>query len=105
MPRCKLVIAPAARNDLLSIYQYGSVHWGTTRASDYMHHLKEQIRQLMAYPEMGVARRELLPAIRSLTVKSHVVFYRRQSKQIEIIRVLSGRQDPHLHLSFREESA
>ena len=98
MPCYKLVISPAACHDLLNIYQYGSVHWGTTRATDYLHHLKEQIRQLMVHPEMGVERRELFPAIRSLTVKSHVVFYRRQSNQIEIIRVLSGRQDPHLHL-------
>ncbi|NOR51770.1 MAG: type II toxin-antitoxin system RelE/ParE family toxin [Gammaproteobacteria bacterium] len=93
-----LVFSPASRDDLVNIYQFGTLHWGPTKTADYLLHLKEKIRKLMTPPpEMGVTREELFPAMRSLTIKSHVVFYRLQSNQIDIVRVLGGRQDPRLH--------
>ena len=94
----QLSVAPAARDDLADIYRYGCSHWGAARTTDYLRYLQEQIWQLLTFPEKGIARDELFPALRSLPVKSHVVFYRLHPEQVEIIRVLSGRQDPHFYL-------
>jgi len=93
-----LIISPAARDDLKKIYFYGGNNWGKSRATRYLNNLKEQLWSLTDHPEMGIKRDELLPAIRSLTVDSHVVFYRLQSQRIEVVRVLHGRQDPRFHL-------
>ena len=93
-----LVISPSARDDLKQIYQYGALNWGTPRATSYLEHLKEQLWHLTEHPEMGVMRDELLPAIRSLSVDSHVVFYRLQELQVQIVRILHARQDPQLHI-------
>jgi len=90
-----LVISPAAQNDLKGIYQFGQRIWGKTQSSQYLDQLMTQFWALTEQPLMGAERSELLPDLRSITVESHVIFYRVQSKQIEIIRVLHGRQDPN----------
>jgi len=99
MTSCKLIISPAARNDLQKIYQYGSLNWGNSRATNYLDNLKEQLWSLTKHPKMGIKRDDLIPGVRSLAVDRHVVFYRSQKQQLEVIRVLHGRQDPQLALT------
>ncbi len=47
---------------------------------------------------MGVEREESLPNMHSFSVDSHVVFYRLQQSQVEVVRVLHGRQEPQRHI-------
>lgn len=89
-----LAISPGTKDDLRKIYQYGIHKWVKTRASNYIDNLKTQFWSLTKHPQLGVERDELLSAMRSLSVESHVIFYRTNRQQIEIIRVLHGRQDP-----------
>ena len=98
MPEFQLVIAPAAKEDITGIYQYGLRKWGQNQSDAYLENLKQQLWSLTNLPLIGVERPELFPGIRCFPVKSHILFYRVNTKQIEIIRVLHGRQDPHLHL-------
>ena len=98
MPSNRLVISPAARNDLKKIVQFGVTSWGMPRTSQYMGHIKSQFLNLMEHPEIGMIRDDLLPSIHSLRSQSHVIFYRLQKTRIEIVRVLHGRQDPQCHL-------
>jgi toxin ParE1/3/4 len=97
MPAYKLVIAPAAKNDLKDIYQYGLRQWGPAQSDSYLSAIKNQLWLLTEQPLIGVERSELLPHIRSLPIQSHILFYRVTANQIEIIRVLHGRQDPQRH--------
>ena len=90
-----LVISPAAQDDLKGIYHFGQRIWGETQSSQYLAQLMTQVWALIEHPLMGVERSELLADLRSITVESHVMFYRVRSMQIEIIRVLHGRQDPN----------
>jgi len=94
----RLVITPIAKHDLKRIYDYGISNWGTRRASSYLDNLKERLWSLTEQPKMGVEREELWPNMRSFLVDSHVVFYRLQQSQIEVVRVLHGRQDPQRHI-------
>jgi toxin ParE1/3/4 len=94
----RLHIPPAAKADLLDVYQFGKTHWGTVAASCYMASLKETLWLLTTHAELGRKRPELLPAVRSLTLQSHVIFYRIHKKRIEVIRVLHGRQNHMQHL-------
>jgi toxin ParE1/3/4 len=94
----RLIIAPAAKSDLNNIYQYGLQRWGKNQANNYLTVIKEQLWSLTEKPLMGMDRSDLLPDARSLTIKSHAVFYRVASSRIEIIRVRHGRQSPRLHV-------
>ena len=98
MPAHQLAIAPAAKNDLKDIYQYGLRQWGQTQSENYLENIKQQIWTLAEQPLIGVDRSELLSGARSLTIESHTLFYRVTCDAVEIIRVLHGRQDPQRHL-------
>ena len=93
-----LIISPIARDDLRKIYQYGTLNWGKARASRYIDHLKAQVWSLTEHPERGIERDELLSTTRSITIESHVIFYRTKNQQLEVIRVLHARQDPQRHI-------
>ena len=93
-----LVIAPLAKHDLKRIYDYSISNWGDRQASDYLEKLKKLFWELTEQPKMGVERDELLPNMRSFSVDSHVVFYRLQQSQVEVVRVLHGRQDPRRYI-------
>jgi toxin ParE1/3/4 len=97
MPTHQLVISPAAKIDLKDIYQYGLRQWGKARSDHYLTVIKDQFWSLTEQPLTGIERRELLPDIRSLPIQSHTLFYRVTKKQVEIIRILHGRQDPQHH--------
>jgi len=94
----QLVIAPAAKNDLREIYQYGLRQWGQAQSESYLTIIKNQFWLLTQQPLMGAERPELLPDTRSLPIESHTLFYRVTAKRVEIIRILHGRQDPQRHL-------
>jgi toxin ParE1/3/4 len=94
----QLVIAPAAKNDLKDIYQYGLRQWGQAQSENYLATMKNQFWLLTQQPLMGTERNELLPEARSLPIESHTLFYRVTANTVEIIRVLHGRQDPQRHL-------
>ena len=94
----QLVIAPAAKNDLKDIYQYGLRQWGQAQSESYLSTIKNQFWLLTQQPLMGTERPELLPGARSLPIASHTLFYRVTANRVEIIRVLHGRQDPQRHM-------
>lgn len=94
----QLIIAPTAKADLKEIYQYGLRQWGQAQSDLYLAALKGKLWSLIEQPLMGTERPELLAGIRSLPIESHILFYGVKTSQIEIIRVLHGRQDPMRHL-------
>ncbi|WP_370201719.1 type II toxin-antitoxin system RelE/ParE family toxin [Alloalcanivorax venustensis] len=98
MGSLSLVLSPAAREDLRAIHQYGSRQWGKPRSDEYMSSLKDKLWQLLQQPETGKARPELSPGVRSISVASHVIFYRVQREELQVVRVLHGRQDVNRHV-------
>ncbi len=96
-----LVISPAAKEDLQNIYNYGKGNWGAVRATQYLLHIKSKFSYLQSNPQGCAVRNELLLGIRCLPVKNHNVFYQFQSKsrQVEVVRILQGRQSAALHIS------
>jgi toxin ParE1/3/4 len=97
MTLLSLVLSPAAREDLRAIHQYGARQWGKPRSDEYMSSLKDKLWLLLQQPETGKAWPELSPDVRSVSAVSHVIFYRVQREQLQVIRVLHGRQDVTRH--------
>ncbi|MDP4536882.1 type II toxin-antitoxin system RelE/ParE family toxin [Alkalimonas collagenimarina] len=98
MNQYQLVIAPVAKDDLKTIYQFSVARWGQARADKYLEQLKERFRLLLEQPMLGHERSELITAVRSSPVESHTIFYRITINQIHIIRILHCRQDPNRYL-------
>lgn len=93
-----LVISAAATDDLKNIYQHTVEVRGKAQADKYWSGIKKQLWLLAQQPQMGRQRPELSPDIRSLIINRHVIFYRVNAMQVEIIRLLNGRQDVDNHL-------
>ncbi|MBI4026161.1 MAG: type II toxin-antitoxin system RelE/ParE family toxin [Verrucomicrobia bacterium] len=53
----------------------------------------EKFEILARSPEMGRARHDLIPLLRSFPVGNYVIFYRPMTDGIEILRVLHGARD------------
>ena len=94
----KLVISPAVQQDLRNIYEFGLRTWGRPQSSEHLDLLRAHFIALASQPRVAIERPELAHNMHSLPVKSHVVFYRLQTSQLEIVRVLHGRQDPNRHI-------
>lgn len=48
---------------------------------------------LVRFPELGVAREELAPALRSSLVAEYLIFYRLTKQRIDIVWILQGNRD------------
>ena len=83
---------PEARADLHDIWDYIARH-SISAASRFTDTIEEKCGLLAAAPEIGRARPELAPGIRSFPVGNYVIFYRRGRSGIDVIRVLSAARD------------
>jgi toxin ParE1/3/4 len=90
MGACKL--APAAERDLLDIWRYVGQR-NPPAADRLITRLVEAAGLLAERPNLGRARNELRPGLRSFPMGRYVIFYRQASGGVEIVRVLSGQRD------------
>ena len=97
-PEPGLVVAPAAQSDLKKIYRYTLESWGAKQAQNYLTHLKQTFKALLKNPGLGRERIELGQKVRSINCQKHIIFYRHIKTELQIIRVLHGRQDPERHV-------
>ena len=94
----ELVVRPRARRDLKEIWLYTVQQWGTAQANQYLYALDREIQGLLKFPELGIPYDHIRPGYRSLQVKRHLVFYRRNGQRLEIVRVLHDAMDVKSHL-------
>ena len=81
-----------AQDDLIDIWMFTAE--ATREAADrLMDAIKEKCEMLASSPEMGKAREELAPSLRSFPSGRYIIFYRPTGNGIEVIRVLSGYRD------------
>ena len=88
----KVYRTPAARVDLIDIWLF--IADDSQAAADrVLDRIESVLTMLLANPEAGRPRPDLLPGIRSFAVGSHVLFYRQRDDGIELVRALSGYRD------------
>jgi toxin ParE1/3/4 len=92
MKEYQLFISEQASHDLEDIWLY--IANDSPQAADtFLDSILEQCQLFCSSPEMGRAREELLPGIRSFSIKRYVIFYRVIPCKIEVVRILSGYRD------------
>ncbi|HLN31430.1 MAG TPA: type II toxin-antitoxin system RelE/ParE family toxin [Gemmataceae bacterium] len=55
--------------------------------------IDDRCNLLGQFPEMGRARNELAPGLRSVVVERYVLFYRISVAAVEVLRILHGARD------------
>lgn len=90
MSRC--VIAPRASQDLNDISDY-FVGRDIEAGERLLKEFNEKCQNLMRFPKMGKSYGRILKELRGVPLRSYIIFYRVIPDGVEILRVISGRQN------------
>lgn len=80
---------PQAQRDATDIWVYVAAD-NLPPADRLLEQIDATIQNLARLPELGRARPELAPEIRSFPIGSYVVFYRIAADALEVVRILSA---------------
>ncbi len=94
----KYRLTPAAKADLIKIWNYTVENWGANQAEKYLQDIEDKLNQLAATPELGRQRPEIRPGYYSFPVRKHIIFYLQSGDHIDIIGILQGRMDIYENL-------
>ena len=92
MSRRRFKLAKLAEKDLDDIWLFIAQH-NLDRADKVLDEIQARFLLLSRFREMGIAREELAPALRSFPVDKFLIFYRLTKQRIEVVRVLQGQKD------------
>lgn len=88
-----------ALEDLNSIIEYTKTNWSEIQAKKYYRILIDEIYSLLENFDNGRSMNQLRIGYKSFKVKSHIVFYKKDSMgNIEIIRILHQKMEVKLRL-------
>jgi toxin ParE1/3/4 len=89
----KFVVTKAAKRDLITIARFTEQRWGVSQRNKYLTQFDDMFHQLADNPEIGMVCDYIKPGYKKVPLASHVIFYRKITRDIEIIRILHKRMD------------
>ncbi|MCB1677240.1 MAG: type II toxin-antitoxin system RelE/ParE family toxin [Halioglobus sp.] len=91
-----------AERDLERLIDYNAREWGTgiSQTHTYLDGLESRARLLAENPDLGMARETLFEGLLSFPYESHILYYKKHTRGIVIVRVLHQHMDPVKHLQF-----
>ncbi len=92
------VLSPAARADLESIWDYTVMNWGEAQAEEYTRNIQVACEALSTGRLVSQSAEDVRAGYRKVRVGSHVMFFRTQAGDAEIIRILHQSMDVGRHL-------
>src|SRR5690242_12797521 len=92
--RAVIRLTPRAMRDAESILANSELTWGMKQSAAYQAAITKTLSLLRNHPRLGHPRDDLLPGCRSINVEQHVIYYQPQDREIVVLRILHGRQDP-----------
>ena len=93
-----LRITQAAMEDLRSTRAYTLETWGAEQEQHYLDRIWARFEMIGHYPERHRQRPDLFPGCRIATEGKHVILFRADAEQLEIVRVLHAAMDFKRHL-------
>jgi toxin ParE1/3/4 len=94
----RLLIAPQAQQDIISILRFTGETWGQEQLLIYRNKLDEALKMIGQNPWIGHRSSELSALHRLYLVGSHVVVYRIQDEVISVVRILHQRMSLRRHI-------
>ncbi len=92
-------VSDKANNDLFEIGYYTQNKFGTKQRNKYLDELSDKFQYLAEAPEHGMPKFFIRKNYFSYSVQKHIVFYKKYSYGVRIIRVLHQSIDHKKHLS------
>lgn len=92
-----LAFSPLAIADIEAIWDYSAENWGPDQADRYTDEIRDACFALAAGWKAGRTV-DVRPGYLKYPTGSHVIYFRDTPNQLEVIRVLHGRQDVDRHL-------
>lgn len=89
--------SPEAQEDLLDIWHYGANEWSPEQADRHLRDIENMCDRFRDDPKLGHKRDDLIPNLRSMYVRPHLIFYRTSAGAVTIVRVLHERFDTAMH--------
>ncbi len=93
----RLLLTPAASDDLSDIWDYGAEIWGADRADKYTESIWNACNNLATGSRLGRPC-EVSPEFKKYLCGSHVIFFLLDEAALTVVRILHQKQDPYLHL-------
>ncbi|SFD36451.1 type II toxin-antitoxin system RelE/ParE family toxin [Tropicimonas isoalkanivorans] len=90
MPR--LVILPAARDDLVEIGDFIALD-NPARAVTFLAEIEAKMRQAAERPASFPARDDLLEGLRAARHSRYLIFFVEEAEEVRVVRVLHGARD------------
>ena len=89
---------PAAKRDVAEIWSY-IARDNEPAATRLIGEFDQALELLARFPGAGRSREEWQPNLRSFLVRDYLLFYRRVSTGIQLVRVLHGSRDLKTHFT------
>jgi len=89
----KFQLTKPAIQDIQHITDYLAETSGLTAAETFLAQLEQKLARLTDFPNLGPARHEILPNLRSLPLNSYLILYLPSRNGIDILRIVSGYRD------------
>ncbi|MCY7421346.1 MAG: type II toxin-antitoxin system RelE/ParE family toxin [Chitinophagaceae bacterium] len=93
MRKLKVVFYQTAVEDLEEIWLYTFQTWSLEQADRYQNLIYKEIEFLAGKPASGKDCSHMRKDYRSAKIRSHLIFYKYSSSEIEIIRILHESMD------------
>lgn len=93
----KYVVSSAARDDLLTIWEYSAQKWDLEQADLYIDTLIIRFAWLVRNQGLWHSRDELGTGICSYPEGSHIIIFRQVEASLQILRVLHASMDLDRH--------
>lgn len=94
------ILSPNAQESLRNIKAYSLEQFGTEQTTSYLKLIEKKLRMIAESPDIGLNRKEIKKGYFSFLAGSHMIFYRKATKHIEIIDILHQSMDPYRHLEI-----
>lgn len=88
-----LRLTPQAEADMEEIWLHGAAEWSVEQADQYVDGITAVLDLLCAMPGIARERSEFTPPVRIHPSGAHLIVYRSVSDQLDVLRILGGRQD------------
>lgn len=88
-----LRLTPQAEGDMEEVWLHGAAEWSPEQADRYVDGITAVFDLLCAMPGIARERPEFNPPVRIHPSGAHMIVYRIVGDQLDVLRILGGRQD------------
>lgn len=94
----RFLLRKQAENDLADIWRFTERRWNVEQADRYFRRIIDALTQLAGRPDLGRRCDEIRDGYRRYNVGSHVIFFRMDGENVDVVRILHARRDFIRHL-------